>query len=1068
MKTRNTTPFPRLLKNSPCNEDLFEGGAHQKLAKAIADEITSDKACTIIGIDGGWGSGKSNLVGLIQNTINQDTVNQNKYFFFTYDVWGHQNDLPRRSILEELTSALTDEKKGILKNSATWNEKLKNLLTKKRETTTQVIPQLSPMAIISSILLFTTPLIALICSHIDITWIKIIITTTPYILGYIYVGWKCHKNLKRINDDKKYSRSDFRNMFFQVYNNKATLSTNYENITEKEPSSAQFRAWMTQLDESILKRNKTLIIVFDNMDRLPKNKVQEFWAAIHSFFSETKYNNIRVIVPFDRTHIKNAFQSEDISHNNKENDEIISYGNDFINKTFYVVYQVAPPILSSWRGYFTDRWKEAFGPKSIVDNALLQIYDLMTKEHSPRKIIAFINEFVSIRKIADQAIQDKYIGLYIFGKEHIAKDPLKEIIEPSYLKSLKFLYKDDSNMQQSISALYFQLPLIKATDIIFTRKFTQELDANKVEALAGMRSNPEYWGILDRSVTDISNIENTTLALSTVFSTEISPATQHIWDLVHKRFQSETINNVSIFEEFHAILFSHITEKEIFFKSLISQYHKHINESFDINQYIKGIDRLSSVEEFPVYDYLKSITSLITPKDFIILVSEKGSNYSNYGVTCDANQLDQYISEINVHDLKELSIIPIIKDSFDLPLYIAHIKSLVKDNTSNANTQIYLLKRLKEIEKAPIKINDYINDSSIEEMARTLAPEEPFFAELCCLRLSRENNYSPRSNYRTFDNILNENNYSLKSIVSENLEYYMNYDDILLRLVDFSPKNLLNEVAKTITYEYSHSAKVDLLSILSNFEKILANSDIESEVLLTRLNDWEKDKEAITIQHIPEIPLRFFEEAIKVDNNLTQYCLSLAKEYLQSSTQEEWKGSLMSKDFRYTLFTTHHPMHIQNCYDAFKELLRGYASGESNHALDKETANSLINIYVKLGQDIKGFFIAIRDLFIGMSSITNEKIKYFGPWLFKYAKLNDKPNILSKIFPTELIDDKTIIDLFIENKHTLKDMFVKEDNNLEFINKMKDFYAGKYKESEPFIDFYNHLEIEKYVNEESD
>jgi hypothetical protein len=36
----------KILSKAPCNEDLFEGGAHQKLAKAIADEILDDPNCT--------------------------------------------------------------------------------------------------------------------------------------------------------------------------------------------------------------------------------------------------------------------------------------------------------------------------------------------------------------------------------------------------------------------------------------------------------------------------------------------------------------------------------------------------------------------------------------------------------------------------------------------------------------------------------------------------------------------------------------------------------------------------------------------------------------------------------------------------------------------------------------------------------------------------------------------------------------------------------------------------------------------------------------------------------------
>ena len=32
----------KILSKAPCNEDLFEGGAHKKLAKVIADECDPD------------------------------------------------------------------------------------------------------------------------------------------------------------------------------------------------------------------------------------------------------------------------------------------------------------------------------------------------------------------------------------------------------------------------------------------------------------------------------------------------------------------------------------------------------------------------------------------------------------------------------------------------------------------------------------------------------------------------------------------------------------------------------------------------------------------------------------------------------------------------------------------------------------------------------------------------------------------------------------------------------------------------------------------------------------------
>ena len=58
---------------------------------------------------------------------------KDKYHFFTYDAWGHQNDLPRRSILEELTSDITQGPNALLAES-TWKQRLDNLLAKRKKT----------------------------------------------------------------------------------------------------------------------------------------------------------------------------------------------------------------------------------------------------------------------------------------------------------------------------------------------------------------------------------------------------------------------------------------------------------------------------------------------------------------------------------------------------------------------------------------------------------------------------------------------------------------------------------------------------------------------------------------------------------------------------------------------------------------------------------------------------------------------------------------------------------------------------------------------------------------------
>ena len=100
MKNMETT-FPRFIVDKPVGEDFSEGQSQTRLAERISDYIRkTDKdnidsqtsIPRIIGIEGSWGAGKSNVVRKVENQLPQS------YYTFTYDSWGHQEDLQRRSI----------------------------------------------------------------------------------------------------------------------------------------------------------------------------------------------------------------------------------------------------------------------------------------------------------------------------------------------------------------------------------------------------------------------------------------------------------------------------------------------------------------------------------------------------------------------------------------------------------------------------------------------------------------------------------------------------------------------------------------------------------------------------------------------------------------------------------------------------------------------------------------------------------------------------------------------------------------------------------------------------------
>ena len=86
-----------LLSNEPCRDDAFKGHAHKTIAKQISRIIKKDNNRHIIGLEGGWGSGKSNLISMVNIELNGEKVydenfdhTKTDYPLYVYDAWGHQ------------------------------------------------------------------------------------------------------------------------------------------------------------------------------------------------------------------------------------------------------------------------------------------------------------------------------------------------------------------------------------------------------------------------------------------------------------------------------------------------------------------------------------------------------------------------------------------------------------------------------------------------------------------------------------------------------------------------------------------------------------------------------------------------------------------------------------------------------------------------------------------------------------------------------------------------------------------------------------------------------------------
>ena len=1050
----------KLIKNKPCNADLFEGKSHEHLAEVIAKHIKNDNYRGLIGIDGGWGSGKSNLVGMIESKLNKDITDDNKYHFFTYDAWAHQNDLPRRTILEEMVEFLTLPNRPF-DGSVKWHKRLDNLLAKKKETSTKTVPSLGAGFILAILIAIVTPVSKLLCQYLTHPWGLVI-----SVLLYVIVVWfTLSRHSKKMTEKygQKPSCEQYITELFLIYADKVNEETKHEVLIEREPTSRSFKRWISEISEELDANH--LVIVIDNMDRLPKTKVQELWATIHSIFTDIELDNIRVIIPFDREHIKCAFRSEDIQVNAQNDDctkEDIIYGNDFINKTFQIVFRVAPPILSGWKGFFNQMWHEAFGDEVDLDGAILQIYDMLTKEHSPRKIIAFINEFVTIKEIADHEIEDKYIALFIFGKEKISGDPIKEILEPSFLGSLDFIYKADNRMKQCLSSLYYQLPVQNAMDVVFVRTVTQELDNNALQTLPQLKGTPKFWTILDHSIVSVTNIPNAVKALDALFNADpLNSNINRTWSGLYNKFVNQW-TGISQYEDYHSVLLSHISQKNEMVKLLINSYFMHLDSSANVKGYTNGIDELEKVEGANAYQYLRNVHKEITPEKFVEFVTDKQENFCNYGLMCNADELDSYLYALELDKYKDLSVIPYILGGYELPNYKQRIKQSISENTNDVSKVMYLIKRLHEIEEAPIDINTYLPDSELHTIISNVSDtDSDFYNELLAMVISRFSNYEYSSNSYSYVKLISFMDDERAIDIASKIQKYTTFGEILQQLKSYTHNVTLRLIARELLLN-GKNRKLSILPVLKYYASIIENSDIQSSEFWNCLDSWYEHRSSIRVEQINQLPIEVYLDIQANESKVGNYLLDLANQYMASISQEEWAASLKNKDYNYRLYVSYHPEHYQSLIDAIKKDLKEFAQNISYTPLKKDIIDEILGVLLSIGYNITPIVYDIRNIFIQNSSMDVKRFNYFGDLLFKHGNLKNKQGALTGVLPTEIIEDDSVLNIIRNNQHSFKELLdsTTETEKSEHVAKLKALISGKYANDTAIVNLVKFVGIE--------
>lgn len=707
--------YPRFLSTAPCGVDLFEGKSQETIKTSIEQfvlyvdnpckQISEKEMPRIIGLEGKWGMGKSNVIKMLET----ESALKDNYIFFTYDAWGNQEDLQRKSVLFQLTKQLIKDKQLVKKThmlhynpqqdeepiekECSWEERLQSLTTNKSYTREISVPSIRTSTKLFGLMLVVTGLLISMLQLFELWWVwDTCISLVPLIAFSLYM----------IKEGKKGYCKGWRDMF-AMYETEGKIDTTSYVISQQEPSVGEFKSWMQDISDS-LTEGKKLVIVFDNMDRLSSEKVRTLWSSIHTFFADlnNKYDKIWCIIPYDAEHLSNAFEGD--SQNAKA--DLLTR---FLQKTFPIIFHVPEPIITDYKEVVGELMRRAFGERLTEEeyDTINRCYRLKYTNPNVREIIAFINELVQTYHTWHTNIDVISMTIYLLQKkqiEGVANDPEEYILRKSYETSYRYVldYEKSDELQRNIAALHYGVLPEKAYQIMLKRALTDILNEQRsAKTISHYMVSDEQLSILEEVVFELDpqRFENAAkyfvIAEKENISSKALKKLQKFWNHLADEFL-KNFEAMPTFTEYLHNLLEHISEerqKKCVWQFTWRLYRAESSGGASVYKQLSALFSKSYAQNWDAQKVCSNYT--FTPEEFLNYVHAAGTEYSKYPISVNENKMNDYLISLLQKQFTYVEEIRLLKDSYDLTPFVEKVIETISAGQANAIIVAPLLKVLQ-------------------------------------------------------------------------------------------------------------------------------------------------------------------------------------------------------------------------------------------------------------------------------------------------------------------------------------------------------------------------------------
>ena len=503
----------QLLSDEPATEDTF-GGPHERLAIAITDLIRNEEGGKAIGLEGGWGAGKSTVVKLVTRKLEEDGTGNTLVAVF--DAWAHQGDPLRRTFLERIIQHVQD---ADWINRDVWDECIEHLTKRRREETQRVIPQITRYGIAFALSLLAIPTgSALIAAGATLLAAENASTTSAvWFLGIggfvsvlfpllVFSAAGIHRWLRQRGKSAKEAPEDLSGGLPALVTGQSTTESRTSVTESHDPTSVEFESIFRDLcDEALKDDSRQLVLAIDNLDRVAPENALAIWATLQTFLQYSEHSRppwfgrFWVLVPFDSDGIIRLW-------NNTATDQHEgAVAESFLDKTFQIRFRIPPPAISNWRGYLSAALAVALPDHSEEDfhgvyRAFALRKGMEVAKPKPRDLKLFVNEIGAVHRQwqhTNEFTLSDFAGFVLLQRDGVTETALRSGTEDDDALFAERVLGNE--WRDTLAILYFNTPINQARQMLLRDPIETALSVANGDGLRDLEAahGDGFWAVFE-------------------------------------------------------------------------------------------------------------------------------------------------------------------------------------------------------------------------------------------------------------------------------------------------------------------------------------------------------------------------------------------------------------------------------------------------------------------------------------------------------------------------------------------------------------------------------------------